>query len=126
MPSESSTPVFDPQVVRGLLETFGDPAPVVKVIRLFVKEAPGQVEAVAKGVSRGDQEEVRRAAHSLKSSAASVGARELSALSAKVEELAKAQRMDDVFPLVEPLGNSLAMTSAALGDEAARLVQSGA
>ena len=124
MSSEPPQPTFDPQVVRDLLEMFGDPALVVKVIRLFLEEAPKQVDAVAQGVSHGVLQEVRRSAHTLKSSAASVGAKHLSELSARVEELTKAQRMDDVLPLVEPLRSSLDQVREILATEAARLAPS--
>ena len=125
-PPEPRSPVFDPKVVADLLETFGDPALVVKVIRLFLDEAPRQVNAVAEGLSRGEPEEVRRSAHSLKSSAISIGAKDLSERSAKVEELTKAGRLDDVLPLLEPLRGSLERVSAVLAGEAARLASSGA
>jgi HPt (histidine-containing phosphotransfer) domain-containing protein len=121
MSTEQHDPVFDPEVIRGMLEMFGDPAPVVKVIHLFLEEAPRQVDAVAEALSRGEPEEVRRSAHSLKSSAASLGARDLSERSAKVEELTKAGRIDDVHPLLEPLRNSLEQSSAILASEATRL-----
>ncbi len=121
MSTEQHDPVFDPQVIRGMLEMFGDPAPVVKVIRLFLEEAPRQVDAVGKALSGGEPEEARRAAHSLKSSAASLGARDLSERSAKIEELTKAGRIDAVHPLLEPLRRSLQRTSAILAGEAERL-----
>jgi HPt (histidine-containing phosphotransfer) domain-containing protein len=96
------------------------------VIRLFLEEAPRQVDAVSEGLARGEQEEVRRSAHSLKSSAASVGAKDLSERSAKVEELTKARRLDDVLPLIEPLRSSLDQVSELLAAEAARLAPSSA
>jgi HPt (histidine-containing phosphotransfer) domain-containing protein len=126
MSTESQDPVFDPQVIRGMLEMFGDPAPVVQVIRLFLEEAPKQVDALAEALSGGEPEEARRAAHSLKSSAASLGARDLSERSALVEELTKAGRIDDVRPLVEPLRGSLENVSAILASEAQRLDSSSA
>jgi HPt (histidine-containing phosphotransfer) domain-containing protein len=126
MSTEQHDPIFDPQVIRGMLEMFGDPAPVVKVIRLFLEEAPRQVDAVVEGLSRGEAEEVRRSAHSLKSSAASLGARDLSERSAKIEELTRAGRIDDVHPLLEPLRGSLQKTSASLAGEAERLDRSSA
>jgi HPt (histidine-containing phosphotransfer) domain-containing protein len=119
--TEPHDPGFDPHVIRGMLEMFGDPAPVVKVIRLFLEEAPRQVAAVAEGLSRGEPEEVRRSAHSLKSSAASLGAKDLSERSANVEALTKAGRLDDVHPMLEPLRTSLEEVSATLASEAARL-----
>jgi HPt (histidine-containing phosphotransfer) domain-containing protein len=121
MSAEPHDPVFDPQVIRGMLEIFGDPAPVVKVIHLFLQEAPRQVDTMTEGLSRGEPEEIRRAAHSLKSSAASLGAKDLSELSAKVEELTRAQRMDDVRPLIERLRRSLDQVTAVLTSEAERL-----
>ena len=121
MSTEPHDPIFDPQVIRGMLEMFGDPEPVAKVIHLFLEEAPRLLDAVAAGLSRGEPEEVRRCAHSLKSSAASVGAKDLSELSAKVEELTRAQRMDEVRPLIEPLRRSLDQVAAILASEAERL-----
>jgi HPt (histidine-containing phosphotransfer) domain-containing protein len=121
MSSEPRDPGFDPQVINGMLETFGDPAPVVKMIRLFLEEAPKEVDAVAEGLSRGDPEAVRRSAHSLKSSAASMGAKDLSDVSARVEGLVRAGEMDDVPPLVELMRTSLSLASAILASEAVRV-----
>ncbi len=66
----------DPEFVGVLLETFAD-------------EAPAALAELRAGLDSGDAEAVRRAAHTLKSNAATFGATELAELCAEVESRAR-------------------------------------
>ena len=83
--SGRSEPVFDVSVIDRLVELFGDRASARQLIEIFLQESPQLADSVAQGLADGDAEASRMAAHSLKSSAASVGALRLSAVSAGIE-----------------------------------------
>jgi len=57
-----------------------------KMIDLFFEHAPERLEGVRSGLEENDLELAERSAHSLKSSAANLGAEPLRALSGRIEE----------------------------------------
>lgn len=82
---------------------FGAPF-VGQLIDLFLEQAAGLVKAARAAVLMGDVSAVTAAAHALKSSAANVGARTLSALAAEVERQGRsAGSASDLAPGVEKL-----------------------
>jgi len=77
------------EAFRRFTESVGgddDPTIVTELIRQFLGDAPGLVDSIRRGVESGDAEGVRRAAHTLKSNAATFGATELAARSWTLEE----------------------------------------
>ncbi|MEA2686870.1 MAG: hypothetical protein QOE93_2065, partial [Actinomycetota bacterium] len=78
---ERVEPALDGAVLGRLREALGDDAlPLIaELIAAFLRETPPLLDAVQAGIDRGRADEVRRAAHSLKSSSAAVGAKALSA-----------------------------------------------
>ena len=68
---------------------FGAPF-VAQIVDLFVEQADGLLNAARDAVHRGDVDGITAAAHALKSSAANVGARRLSALAAEIEKHGRA------------------------------------
>ena len=80
--------VIDPQAqVR--LQEWGGPKLLTQMIKLFLENAPVRIEQVRKGaLDAGAMKEAERGAHSLKSSAANVGAVTVSKISAELEDLA--------------------------------------
>ena len=80
----------DRDVLARLAESVGDDTTFVEeLIEGFAQDAPVLVAAAREGLSRGDAAEVRRAAHTLKSNAATFGAQALSDRSRELEEAAK-------------------------------------
>lgn len=80
--------VIDPQA-QARLQEWGGPKLVTQMIKLFLENAPIRLEQVRKGAaSASDMKEAERGAHSLKSSAANVGAVTVSKISAEIEDLA--------------------------------------
>ncbi len=65
------------------------PALVAKVIGLFVSETPAILDGLAQGLKRQDRAAVERAVHTLKASAATVGASGLSELARLAERHAR-------------------------------------
>jgi len=104
-------PVLDVQALEQLREIFdGD---IATVITTFLEDAPSYIESIVKALQSRDLEQVRRAAHSLKSSSASVGAAHLQALAASLEHLIRTdgdpvraelllEELKQVFDATEP------------------------
>src|SRR5690242_15106181 len=80
--------LFDRTVIDELAQTIGV-AGTRRVVALFIRESQANAEKIAQAVAPGSDaagaDQARRVAHSLKSSAAQVGAAALSSLAAAVE-----------------------------------------
>ena len=74
----------------------GGPNPAKEVIEVYLKSAPDLYHKIRSGLVNGDQEQVFRSAHTLKSSSANVGAMRLAELSREVEMLAREERLGEV------------------------------
>ena len=82
--------VLDPPALERLVETIGDDRSLLMtLIDTFLSDAPRLVEAARRGLEHGQTDEVRRAAHTLKSNGATFGASSLSELSRQLEALAR-------------------------------------
>jgi HPt (histidine-containing phosphotransfer) domain-containing protein len=101
--------VLDPSAVDGLREIGGDEF-VVDLVDTFRAEAPGLVDSL----SSSDAEEVRRAAHTLKSNAATFGAADLASLCRELEDLAKTGSLEGAPELAGRIGVELQAVDAAL------------
>lgn len=79
----------------GLLERIGhDAALADELIDLFCQELPDHLAAIRGAVAHGDCGELVRSAHSLKGSAAAIGAPRLRAIAAELEQLGHAGALD--------------------------------
>ena len=99
-PEAGSTPgahpeeKFDPTALDRLREMTNE-AFVAEALGDFLQDAPRFLDTIRRALSEGQVDEVRRAAHTLKSNGANVGAAALAAASAELEALARAGRVDD-------------------------------
>jgi HPt (histidine-containing phosphotransfer) domain-containing protein len=83
---EPDLPVLDERVLKELLASTGDDMPFVReLVETFLAETPGQVEAMDAAVEADDADALVRPAHTLKSSAATVGAMRLSSVGRELE-----------------------------------------
>ncbi len=85
-------PVDDRRINReplAILRKMGGASLVQKVLQLFFENTPQQLEKIKTGMSKGDSDQIRHAAHSLKSAAANVGAIQLSELARAIEHAAR-------------------------------------
>ena len=87
--TDSDAVVIDPQA-HARLEEWGGEGLVTQMIRLFLENAPTRLDQVRKGLSEGGLGEAERGVHSLKSSAANVGAVVVSRIASEMEERAVA------------------------------------
>ena len=90
------------------------------LIALFVSETPARLTTLATSIRGGDCKEAERAAHTLKSSAATLGAIAMSVAAAAAENAARAGRLDEVARLLEPLEAEADRAIEALSVESAR------
>ena len=85
--TDSDAVVIDPKAHARLTEWGGEEL-VTQMIRLFLENAPTRLEQVRNGLSEGGLAEAERGVHSLKSSAANVGAVAVSRIANEMEERA--------------------------------------
>ena len=121
--SGSSTRVADPSrdglideaVLARLADgTGGDEGFVSELIEQFVADAPRLVAAARAGLDAGDAGEVRRAAHTLKSNAATFGANALAGRSRELEDAAKRGALEGASEQVDAMGSELDLVLEAL------------
>jgi HPt (histidine-containing phosphotransfer) domain-containing protein len=74
---------------------------VRELIDAFVEDAPVQLAAIRSAVEQGDADEARRAAHTLKSNAATFGASALAEVSRELEAAGTRNELDGAGALVE-------------------------
>lgn len=86
-----------------------------KMIELFFENGQERMDGLRDGLEAGDLELAERSAHSLKSSAANLGALKVRALASEIEELLENGRRDDAAGLVPELAERFAETLQALG-----------
>ena len=79
---------MDPDALRRL-RRFGGTRLLHEMIALFVESAPGRLRAAEAGLASGDAIATENALHSLKSSAAQLGAARLSRLCGEGESIAR-------------------------------------
>ena len=71
------------------LQRPGTPDMLARIIDIFLQETPAGIEQIQQSVAEGDLETVRTTAHSIKSSAAYLGASSFSARMAELESAAR-------------------------------------
>jgi two-component system sensor histidine kinase/response regulator len=92
----------------------GNAALLQRVVAQFLAHAPPLVARIQAKAGEGDMDEAWRAAHSLKSSAAAIGARALANRCGEIEALARAGDLSTVKDLVAGLEGDLAAATQSL------------
>ena len=93
--------LVDRQVIDQMVDDLGGADPVQRVIDAFVADSDERLNAVSAGQAGGDTAEARRASHTLKSTAALLGARDLSAASKRLEVIFDVDERPDDAALAE-------------------------
>src|SRR5438270_12610179 len=106
----ASLDAVDLAVLKGFedMQDEGEPDLVVELINLYLEDAPRKVASMLEAVAGADDVSLRRAAHSLKGSSASLGAFGVAALCEELEQVSKA----DSFRSAVALLNRLELESA--------------
>jgi GAF domain-containing protein/DNA-binding response OmpR family regulator len=106
---------IDRGVLARLAESAGGDVEFVDgLIEQFVADAPALVEAGRSALASGDVEALRRAAHTLKSNAATFGAHRLADRSRELEETAKRGALADAGPGIDVVDRELEAVRKAL------------
>jgi HPt (histidine-containing phosphotransfer) domain-containing protein len=92
-------PILDPRAFKRLTE-WGGEALRGRIVALFLGQARERLDQVERGWAQQNLAEVERGAHSLKSSAANVGALALSEAAGKLERAAEDGDREEVAVLI--------------------------
>ena len=87
---------------------------VIKVITLFLDDTPTLLDAIRNGLISGNNAQVERAAHTIKSSANTVAALALSQLAACAEDHAREGRLNEVSNLAHKISHGIELASRQL------------
>jgi HPt (histidine-containing phosphotransfer) domain-containing protein len=104
---------LDPAALERLRATMGAGF-LDELLSTFLEDSQELVGTLRRALGDGDVDSFRRAAHSLKSNAASFGAATLSTLARDLETLAKSGSLDGAAPGVERLADECARVARAL------------
>ncbi len=99
----------------------GDDSFVVAVIDAFLPQLESTPGDLRQALGQGDAQAVAELAHSLKGSAANVGAMDVRDLALEIEQLGRAGDLQAVSPLIDRLASSADATALAYRDEKAKL-----
>ncbi len=100
-------PVIDQTVLDALQEALGDEVVLRQLIDLFLQDAPEQVSAARNAHAAGDALVLARAAHSLKSTSATLGAMQVATAAAALEQCAKKGELPQVAALLSDIETAL-------------------
>ena len=98
----TDSPIIDPQALERLREWGGEKL-AGQMVRLFLKNTGTRMDQIRTGVSDGNLDEAERGAHSLKSSAANIGAELLRTLATRMESAALDANIDSARTLLPEL-----------------------
>ncbi|MDI9616858.1 MAG: PAS domain S-box protein [Methanothrix sp.] len=102
---EREEDVLDPATLSGLreLQEPGEPDVVAELGAIFLSNAPSRIASMHEALEGSDPEALRRAAHSMKSASASIGALHLSRICAEIEALGREAKLDEVKGMMRAL-----------------------
>lgn len=125
--SDATGKVVDLAVLLSLEEAQveGEPDLIVELIDLYVEDTPRRLAAIRSASADGDLEALRRAAHGLKGSSASLGARQVEMLCEKLERASGKELLEEGELLLARLEREFARVRLAFADERIRRVLDG-
>ena len=107
--------VIDSAVLGDLLASVGgDTSFLEELIDTYLSDAPSLLAQLDAGLAARNADEFRRAAHSLKSTSASLGARGLSATAKEMEMMGKAGTLDGAAEKLSQAGAEFVLVRAEL------------
>jgi CheY-like chemotaxis protein len=111
----------DRDVLDQLREDLGGTATLREVIRSFLDQTPSVLSALRDAAARADVPSIRRAAHMIKGTSSTLGARELSEQCAEIERVGQTGFIADAGSRVIAIEASYRTIEAALKAEVERL-----
>jgi CheY-like chemotaxis protein len=112
----SEPPVEVPPVTPVVLAELRAAGLLNTVVTLYLRETPGQVEALCRAAAQGEATTLAEVAHQLKGSSAQVGARSLAALAARLQEQGEREALDGAVIVIDALEQEFARVRALLED----------
>ena len=109
---DSGAEAIDWDVARSL--TGGDEALLDELAELFPEESSKHAEMIRQGLESGEGDTLKRAAHTLKSSAKLFGANDLSVCAQQIETLAGQGKITEVETILPELDSQLERVLVAL------------
>ncbi len=101
--------------IRSLQGDFGEDL-LSRIIQIFLQSSPKLLEKMQEAAATGNASQLSSAAHSLKSSAANLGATDLAALCRDLEQLGREEDMGDVLATLGTLEYEFEAVCEALND----------
>jgi HPt (histidine-containing phosphotransfer) domain-containing protein len=95
----TAAPALDAAILQQLRETLGE-STTAEIVETFLGEGPELVATMRRSVEQVDADALRRAAHTLKSNAATFGGAALAALCDELERIGEAGAVDGAADLV--------------------------
>jgi two-component system sensor histidine kinase/response regulator len=117
--ADDEVPALDGKVFRSLLAGSGSTERAGMLADLFDRESQGVVAELRDALAEGDASRVAKAAHSLKGSSSTLGAKRVASLAADMERAGREERLPDAATLMERLEPAVAGATAALHAAAA-------
>jgi signal transduction histidine kinase/DNA-binding response OmpR family regulator/HPt (histidine-containing phosphotransfer) domain-containing protein len=111
---------LDGEVLAQLREDLGGAAPLEQVVALFLEKTPAILAELRDAVARGDPDAVRRGAHTIKGTSATLGARDLSEKCRRLEEQARLGEVGDAAAALAEIEEAWRAAEAALRTEIGR------
>ncbi len=108
--------VIDPQAIENLRALNPDDGDefLREIIGIFLEDTPQRITELTQGLAAGDVPKFTRAAHSIKGSAANLGATALRGVAEKLEHQSRTHGLVGVAPLVDEITAEFARTEAEL------------
>jgi len=112
-----TTGAVDLAVLEGIQASLGDGSPtiVVEIIDLFLNDLPIQIETLRQSIAQGDTPVIQRVAHTIKASAATIGAHALATQCEELESLTHMGDLHEASARIQVIAAACAEVTADLG-----------
>lgn len=108
----TAEPLVDPVVA--LARVGGDEKLLRELVMMFRRECPGWLESVRQAIERGDAKELRRAAHTVKGTVGTFGARAAFDMATELETMGRTGDMNGAAAICQRLSESIERLHPAL------------
>jgi CheY-like chemotaxis protein len=111
-----TTRAVDVTVLEEIQASLGDGSPeiVVEIIDLFLDDLPIQIETLRQSIAQGDAPVIQRVAHTIKASAATIGALALATQCAEIESLTHMGDLHEASTRIQQVERAYAEVTADL------------
>ena len=109
--------IIEQKTLAALLDSLGGDVEFLKeLVDAYLDSTPGLLAAMRQAAAAGDGPALQRAAHSLKTGSASMGARSLAALCKQLEDMGRSGSLDGAEARIDTAAAAYGDVAAALRD----------